>query len=564
MNPLSPLLSAMLVCAASLGLFFGTANTLLHIPYAMLLYPAALYAIALRSRSPFRLGWLAGTPGAAACLYWIAVAAHKYGGFPWLLAAPCSMLLGLYVSLWGGLFAWCVSRMDAFPAWRRIAAAGLLWMLLEWTRGWFCTGFPWLPLSAGLAAWPALLQPLSVIGTYGYSGLLAAAACLACEALGVSKKPFSFSAVPALAAAGILACSAGFGFWRLAAFPEKLAEQGVPVVVSMVQGNVRQDVKWTKEYQLFTMEKYLRLSTEEMRRNVDAARRQGGHAPSAAGAVASLGAPIGTENDSVLAPALPDFLLWPETAMPFAYPGSRNSEELRRFVNALGTPLIFGAPGVEYEPGSRKLFNRAFLLTAEGDAGHYDKEHLVPFGEYLPPVLDWKIFESLLQGLGGFTPGGDDELFVLRPKGRAGVPMGMLICYEAIFPELARQRVADGAQLLLNVSNDAWYDFTSAPMQHLHLSLMRAVEQGRWVARATNSGVTAFLDPLGGVHAMGRASDGWALFKDGALTGTVLALSGHTPYFYAHPWLPGLAAFMLAALCLPLLKPFRLSRRKER
>jgi apolipoprotein N-acyltransferase len=140
----------------------------------------------------------------------------------------------------------------------------------------------------------------------------------------------------------------------------------------------------------------------------------------------------------------------------------------------------------------------------------------------------------------------------------------MLICYEAIFPELARQRVADGAQLLLNISNDAWYDFTAAPMQHLHLSLMRAVEQGRWVARATNSGITAFLDPLGGIHAMGKASDGWALFKDGVLTGTVLALRGHTPYFYAHPWLPGLAAIMLAALCLPLLRTFRLSRRKER
>ena len=92
MTYLSALSSAALACAASLGLFFGTTNTLLHIPYAILLSPAALYAIALRSRSPFRLGWMAGTPGAAACLYWIAVAAHKYGGFPWLLAAPCSIL----------------------------------------------------------------------------------------------------------------------------------------------------------------------------------------------------------------------------------------------------------------------------------------------------------------------------------------------------------------------------------------------------------------------------------------------------------------------------------------
>ena len=130
----------------------------------------------------------------------------------------------------------------------------------------------------------------------------------------------------------------------------------------------------------------------------------------------------------------------------------------------------------------------------------------------------------------------------------------MLICYEAIFPELSRKRVASGAELLLNISNDAWYDYTSAPMQHLQLSLMRAVEQGRYVLRATNSGITAVLDPLGGVHAMGSAQDGYALFLAGSLTGTALALQGHTPYFYLHPWLPALALAFLFVLVLPALR----------
>ena len=561
---------AALMAAASLGLFFGTANTVLHVPYAILLYPAALYVLALRSASPFRTGCCVGLPGASACLYWIAVAAHKYGGFPWALAAPCSILLGMYVSLWGGLFAWAVARMHDFPVWRRVMAASLLWMLLEWTRGWFCTGFPWLPLSAGLAAWPVLLQPLSVIGTYGYSGLLAGAACLTCEALGlISERKNVCRFWAALGTVFLLGMPAVFGVWRMEAVPMKMQEQGIPVAVTMVQGNVKQNVKWSQEYQLLTLEKYLRLSTGAVRQNADAVRKSLiGEAsplvPSASLSASALGLPIGAKDDAVLKAAIPDFLLWPETAMPFAYPDSRNSEELRRFVRALGIPLVFGAPGVEYRMGERALFNRSFLLTADGDAGHYDKEHLVPFGEYLPPVLDWKSFEPLLQGLGGFTAGTGKQLFELKMQGKPAVSMGMLICYEAIFPELARQRAADGAQLLLNISNDAWYDFTSAPMQHLHLSLMRAVEQGRWIARATNSGITAFLDPLGGVHAMGEASDRWALFKDGTLTGTVLALRGHTPYFYAHPWLPALAACMLAALCLPLLKRIRLFRRKER
>ncbi|MBQ8172712.1 MAG: apolipoprotein N-acyltransferase, partial [Mailhella sp.] len=111
MMPLSPVSAAVLVCMASAGLFFGTANTFVHIPYAVLLYPAALYILDRRSSAPLRLGWLAGLLGASAGLYWIAVAAHRYGGFPWLLAAPCSILLGMYVSFWGGLFAWTAARL---------------------------------------------------------------------------------------------------------------------------------------------------------------------------------------------------------------------------------------------------------------------------------------------------------------------------------------------------------------------------------------------------------------------------------------------------------------------
>ncbi|MBQ9105706.1 MAG: apolipoprotein N-acyltransferase [Mailhella sp.] len=562
MMPLSPVSAAVLVCMASAGLFFGTANTLVHIPYAVLLYPAALYILAMRSSAPFRLGWLAGLFGASAGLYWIAVAAHRYGGFPWLLAAPCSILLGMYISFWGGLFAWTAARLVGLFAWRRAVACGLLWGLLEWIRGWFCTGFPWLTLSSGLAAWPVLLQPLSVLGACGYSSLLALSAFLLCEAFG-SHRNFRLASASVL----LLGLTMLFGVWRLAVMPEKLATQGEPFTVTMVQGNVRQDVKWSPEYQRYTLDKYMALSMDAVRRNAAAVKDSltRGEAVSPASRVKDgLGLSLGTPDDPILTPALPDMLLWPETAMPFAYPGGNNSGILRGFVSELGIPLIFGAPGVEYRVGGRDLFNRAFFLRPQGDSGHYDKEHLVPFGEYLPPVLDWKLFEPLLQGLGGFTPGGDDTLFRLELQGREPVSMGMLICYEAIFPELARNRVADGAQVLLNISNDAWYDRTSAPIQHLHLSLMRAVEQGRFVVRATNSGITAFLDPLGGVHAMGEAQNDWALFQDGALTGTVLALREHTPYFYAHPWLPALAAIILAALCLPCIRNIRLIRRNDR
>ncbi|WP_294447201.1 apolipoprotein N-acyltransferase [uncultured Mailhella sp.] len=544
-----------LVAVGSLSVFLGTPNPVVHLPLIILLYPAVL-CLASRTTAPFRMGWCAGIPGAAAALYWIAVAAHMYGGFPWILAAPCSILLGMYVALWGGLFSWLMARTLSLSPWRRCALAGVLWFLLEWTRGWFGTGFSWLTLSSGLAAWPALIQPLSLLGEYGYSGVLAFAACLACEGVMLlcTKASRRGGATLMACAAGLLVVIAAFGSWRLSVMPKRLAEKSIPVTVTMVQGSVRQDVKWSKEYQQHTLERYVRLSMDGVRGNVNALAGAEKPRPSSSELAAFMGR---TElpGDVTLAPALPDFLLWPETAMPFAYPSGPLSASLRDFVQELGLPLVFGAPGVERSAdGKTLLYNRAFLLMPQGDAGHYDKEHLVPFGEYLPPVLDWDIFQSLLQGLGGFEPGTQEMLFPLHLQGRGELDMGMLICYEAIFPELARKRVAEGAGLLLNISNDAWYDYTSAPMQHLQLALMRAVEEGRYVLRATNSGITAVLDPLGGIHAMGGAENDYALFVPGSLTGTALALQGHTPYFYLHPWLPAAGFMILLLLGLPLVR----------
>lgn len=550
---------AALTAAGSLAVFLGTPNPAVHLPFVMLVYPAVLL-LASRTGAPFRTGWAAGIPGAAAALYWIAVAAHKYGYFPWFLAAPCSILLGMYVALWGGVFSWIMARARDVSPWRRAAIAGCVWYLLEWTRGWFGTGFSWLTLSSGLAAWPVLVQPLSVLGEYGYSGFLAAAACLACEGLTrLFGNASSRKAGLALAggAALMLMMGAAFGSWRLAVMPGRLAAEGVPVSFTLVQGSVRQDVKWSPEYQRQTLEHYMRLTLDGVRANVGALSGAKVARPQAAELAPFMGR-FALADDATLSPALPDVLLWPETAMPFAYPSGPLSGALRGFVREMGLPLLFGAPGVERSPeGKTLLYNRAFLLTPAGDGGHYDKEHLVPFGEYLPPVLDWKIFESLLQGLGGFEPGTQEPLFAVPLANRKTVNMGMLICYEAIFPELARERAAEGAELLLNISNDAWYDYTSAPMQHLQLSLMRAVEQGRYMVRATNSGITAVLDPLGGMHALGTEKDHYALFKPASLTATVLALQEHTPYFYLHPWLPAAGFVMLALLCLPLIRQRR-------
>lgn len=527
---LSPDAAPVLVGAAAL--FLGTANPLIHVPLIIVGYPAALAWLGLTSPRPFRHGWWAGLLGATGGLYWIAVAVHDYGFFPWVAAASCAAVLGMYVGLWGGLFSRAAAALRPLGPVRRCVAAGLLWYLLEWIRGWFGTGFPWLTLSGGLAAWPELVQGASLAGEYGLSGLLAGAGWLLAEtALAARRGDFPRCRRTGGAALLVLLLPAVFGWCRVHVvrpFPEP--EEIAPLTVALVQGNVGQDIKWDPVFQQATVDKYLDLSRQAL--------------ASAAGR--------------------PDIVIWPETSMPFHYQADdAHGSRLRAFARETGVPLLFGGPGfARNAPGETVLFNRAFLIDARGlDQGHYDKQHLVPLGEYAPPPLNLPIFEALTQGIGGFAPGSDAPPFRLdSPTASPGARLGMLICYEGIFPEIARQRVAQGATVLINISNDAWYNRTSAPTQHLQLSLLRAVEQGRWMARATNTGVTAFISPLGEItSSVGDPVTGSGLFTDAFLVGVVAPLSGHTVYFVLHPWLPSLAFLALAVIVWPVLP-----RRKRR
>ncbi|MCQ2444909.1 MAG: apolipoprotein N-acyltransferase [Mailhella sp.] len=508
--------AVMLSFAASAAVFLGTANPVVHVPFLIMLLPAVLHRIAVKGDAPFCSGAAAALPGTAAALYWIAVAAEHYGGMPWMLAVPCSIALGACVCLWNGAWTWAMARLRGLPPLKTAAAAALLWYFSEWTRSWVMTGFPWLTLSSGLAAWPALLQPLSLLGEFGYSGILAGTAVLAADPRmhAFSSRTLRHAAVPAALVLVLGAWSA----WRFAWMADSAPLEGRPVDVVLCQGNIRQDVKWTPAYKADTLRKYELLT------------------------LSALGE----------GPEKPDLILWPETAMPFIYPGtSPFPQELRRFAAGSECTVVFGSLGSD--GSGRLLRNSAFAVSAEGDIGRSDKRHLVPFGEYLPPVLDWEVFAGLLQGLGGFSPGEGDGILRLPLRRGGEAAAGMLICYEAVFPEIAREQAASGAELLLNISNDAWYDRTSAPMQHLQLSLMRAVEQGRFLCRATNTGMTAVADPLGRLEILRGGAGAPMLFESGMLRGRVLALRSHTPYFYLHPWLPLLAAAALAAL-LPALR----------
>lgn len=558
----------------ALGLFWGNANPVLHVPLAALAYPACLGLLA-REEYPFRRGWICGLAGAAAALYWISWAVHDYGGFPWPLAVPCAVLPGAWVGLWGGLFCFCLSRLSCargFGLLRRALVAGLIWYLLEWTRGWFATGFPWLTLGAAQARWPLLLQGASVIGDYGLSGLMAGLACLFADIVrGILKREWGMAgrireyAVSTGALMLFAALIAGFGVWRLESLPlreplagapaETASEDAAPgesggLTIALVQGNVPQDIKWVPSFQKSTVDKFIGLSRMALAAGGNADR--------------------------------PDLVVWPETSMPFYFQlGGELPARLRDFARDHSVWLLFGGPareravpvpdsGIKEEAGRAEnpvdaapLRNRAFLLDSFGvSAGHYDKRHLVPFGEYIPAFLDVPLFEPLLQGVGGFSPGEEDPPLTVRNGKGETISLGMLICYEAIFPEIARAHVAAGAEALLNISNDGWYGKSSAPAQHLYLSIMRAVEQRRWLARGTNTGVTAFADPAGRLWALGGADpeSGAGLFENAWLTGRIWPEAERSVYFRLHPWLPSLAL----AILLPVLFSGRKKQRSAR
>ena len=466
---------------AVLGAWFGYANPLFRLPILALLLPAGLAAAAVRAKGPARAartGFWIGSLAALGNLYWAALPVHDYGAVAWPLALPMPVLLAMAMGAYDAAFAAVVRfAHPRLSPWLFGPLAGLAYASMEMARGSFFTGFAWLTLPAALGPWPATIQGAAFIGAYGLAGLFA---CLTAwlAVCGPLSRP------------GLLALLAGAALFiggnqRLSSPPER---DGT-IHVTIVQGNVDQSRKWDPAAQAETVDEYLRLTREALK-----------DAPT-------------------------DLAVWPETAMPFYFQDRGVlSDRLTEFVTTTGVPLLFGAPAYERQKnGDPVLFNRAYLLPPDGMVERYDKEHLVPFGEYVPLGNYLSFVHKMVAGVGDFRPGRQQ-----KPLRDGRLALGVLICYEAIFPELAQQRVEAGANLLVNISNDAWFGDSSAPRQHLDLALLRAVEQGRAIIRGTNTGISAAIDPRGRVMAQG------GLFTVLTLPCPETPLVSETTWFHRH------------------------------
>lgn len=467
------------------------------LPPLVLIWPLALCKIGAESssgRDAFTWGLMTSFAGAIAALYWLAMPVAQVGGLPWPGAAACAALIALILATQGGFFAIAARTLRHYGSIPFAVMMSLVWYFLELLYA-LTAGFPWLPLSGALAQWPLLIQPAALCGAY-LTGSLWLCALLLCT----GRKFFTGLS---LAAALLL-----FSWWQLHANPEEVWPSGPDTLPAlMVEGNVDQNQKWTLPFQERSLLDYLRLSEDGLK----AAEKQ-------------------LDGEKPL-------IIWPETALPFFYEANPELAAMaREGVRHLGCPLLFGAPGMEKEPGGKeRIFNRAFLLNPEGKSlGHYDKVHLVPFGEYLPSWLKLEFLEALLQGVGIYDEGSSSE-----PLRYGRVALGLLICYEGIFPWLAQDRVASGANILVDISNDGWFGLSPAARQHLYLTVLRAVEQGRYMFRATNTGISAVID------AQGRVVSHGPQFKAGSMLCCGRLLEGKSVYHRLAAWLPYVCGFAL-------------------
>ncbi|MBA4393543.1 MAG: apolipoprotein N-acyltransferase, partial [Desulfobacca sp.] len=208
------------------------------------------------------------------------------------------------------------------------------------------------------------------------------------------------------------------------------------------------------------------------------------------------------------------------TAIPFYFKKENQlTPRLFQLTRETGSHLLFGSPAAEVRDGKTHYFNRAYLLSPEGQVSFYDKIHLVPFGEYVPLRKLLPFVGKMVEAIGDFSPGSGNQ-GLTHPKGKLGV----LICFETIFPELSRSYKKEGAQFLVNMTNDAWFGKTSAPYQHLSILTFRAIENRVWVARAANTGFSAFIDSTG------QIIKSFPLFQSGGIYANIPLRSEKTFY----------------------------------
>jgi apolipoprotein N-acyltransferase len=461
---------------------------------------APLLIAVARARSPkesFFLGWAGMTMAWLIMVPWVVRVMSHYGGLPYLVGVLLFVAMTLILGLYGALFAWIVKRLRLGPRFLPWLIVPLVWAAIEYVRTYFLTGFPWNLSATALIDYPSFVQLDRFAGPYFLGALLVVPSVVIAWLL--TQRVPSIARVLVVGSLGILMLV----WWGTGLVASKLIVRprgAATYNAALLQPNISQEMRWDEDNVLRIYQKMIGMTVE----------------------AAERGAKV---------------IVWPESTVPLSYTETQfYRSEIEALTRRYDVDIILGSVATDPSKPSR-LWNSAFLASGGKTIGHYDKIRLVPFGEYVPLRKVLFFAEKLVRAVGEFEFGSND--YPLGGK----LKYGPAICYEIVYPQISRTQVKNGADVLVTITNDAWFDGTSAPAQHLWQARMRAVEDDRYLLRAATTGISAFVDPTGQMQS-------WIpMGKDGIIYATFEPRTAETLYVRFGDWFAWVAcAVVLIAL----------------
>ena len=446
-------------------------------------------------------------------LHWIINTMVNYGHISILIGYPILGLLSAYLALYISIFCVISCRLSAGRPLYFVLITPFVWTTLEYARSTPLEyGFSWLGLGYSQYKSLAVIQLAEITGVYGVSAMIVwvnAALSFIISAwwsgTGYNKNLSLRIGLITVVMAILYLC---FGLHSINKY-ESANER--PIKVSLIQGNISQDVKWNERFRERVIAIYDRLTLQG-------------------------------------AKSRPDLIVWPEAATPYYFGiSSKETKALKNLIAKARSPLLFGSPYYEQKDSGVTMFNSAYLVDSEGKTkDRYDKVHLVPFGEFVPMQSILFFVKKMVQGIGNFGRGDHQTLFRL-----GDVPFGTSICYEIIFPDLVRRPVKSGARFLVNITNDAWFGESAASKQHFAMAALRAVENRVPIIRSANTGISGVVDSTG------RMREQTGLFKEAVVNTTIVPSSGQlTIYARNGDWFCWFS-FGVCIFTIILLRPSR-------
>ncbi len=408
----------------------------------------------------FLLAYFTGVLFWAGTVYWLAHV--TFAG---------TIVLVLYLALYFGVFGIFAFSPQPTTHPNPIFFLSCTWVLLEYLRSYLLTGFPWALLGYSQYRVLPVIQIADIFGAWGVSFLVMMVNVAVYQA--IRRSGYQAIRKKLILPIACLVSVLIYGFFKLS--PYNPQPTSAPIRISVIQGNIPQELKWDERAMGYIVEKYSRMTEEAVKEK-------------------------------------PDLIVWPEAASPGLFGQDDDIfDSFYALAKRIKVPILLGA----VTRSKDIFFNSALLIDENGQiAGRYDKLHLVPFGEYIPLKKYLPFLETVVP-IGDIEKGRSYTVFKLP------VTFSVLICFEDLFPELSREFTKRGAGFLVNITNDAWYKLTSAPYQHLQASVFRAVENRRYLVRSANTGISGFIAPSGKIILLAGGASGRHIFIDGIGTQTI-------------------------------------------